>query len=344
MKALIIGFGKMGMLHAATLNYLGAFEEVIICDSSPFVREGLKNFNPGRKVYDDYRKALAGEPISLAVIAAPNHLHFPIFSDLMEKGIHTFVEKPFVTRLEEARAAGDLALKPRAKNAKTMIGYCLRFCPTYLVAKKMLEERILGTVFRFEARMYSSDVEASQTGWRFDKSEQGSGVLLDLGSHIVDLVRFLFGMPTRVAGNTESWYSKDVTDFFHAQFFYPEFTGTVEASWSMPNVRKPTPEISVIGENGTLRTTNDEVGVFLKSARGSQPSGFKKMDITELVRPVPFDLAGPYYTEQWVEFVEAVQKGTSYRNGIQESIRDHELLDLIRKSKGMPLEVAKETR
>ncbi len=47
LKALVTGFGKMGMLHAATLSSFDALDEVIVSDSSHFVREGLKTFNPG---------------------------------------------------------------------------------------------------------------------------------------------------------------------------------------------------------------------------------------------------------------------------------------------------------
>jgi predicted dehydrogenase len=335
MKALIIGFGKMGMLHAATLNSLDAVTEVILCDASALVREAVRAFSPGRKVYADYKEALERETIDLAVIATPNHVHFPVLCDLLKKKIHTFIEKPFVADFTEAQAAYDLFRRNGAPDTKIMIGYCLRFVPTYGIVKKMILEGALGKISDFEVQMYSSDVLEPQKGWRFEKSRKGSGVLLDLGSHVIDLTRFLFGMPEKVSGVTESRVSKGIEDYFKAHFFYQGFSGTVEASWSVPNIRKPTPVVSVRGENGTLTVTNDEVVTDFKKAAAGRASGRLETDIIALSRQVPFDLAGPYYTEQWLEFLEAITRKIHCQNNIMESLQDHELVDLIRGSAGV---------
>ena len=336
MKALVIGFGKMGMLHAATLNALGAAGEIIICDPSALVREAVKAFCPERKVYADYREAIERESPGLAVLAAPNHAHFSIFSDLCRRGIHTFIEKPFVADADEARQACRIAAEtaPGAR-AKVMIGYCLRFAPTFLLAKSILQAGALGKIYHFGVSMYSSDVVEAQGGWRFEKSKKGGGVLLDLGSHAVDMTRFLFGVPEKVLGTVSRWVSKDVEDYFSARFYYADFSGTLESSWSMPEVRKPALCVSVVGENGTLEAANDEVITVLKSEKPPRRSGFEKTDITRLSRPVPFDLAGPFYTEQWVELLEAIRSGKDFSNTISESLQNHELIDLIRRSEGV---------
>ena len=103
MKVLIVGFGKMGMLHAATMNSQTAVDEIIICEKSSFLKGGILNFNPSLKVYSDYSSVSQKENIDAAVIAAPTQFHKDIFCDLIQKGIHIFVEKPFVSNLEEAK-------------------------------------------------------------------------------------------------------------------------------------------------------------------------------------------------------------------------------------------------
>ncbi len=343
MEILIVGFGKMGMLHAATLKAMGVAERMVICDPSPMIRQGLKAFGSGMEVYGDLKEALGHCQPGMAVVAAPNHAHFQVIADLAVRGIPIFVEKPFVAEYAEAERIVRV-VEEKASGAKIMVGHCLRFSPTVRLAEKILSEGTLGSVRSFQAEMFSSDVEAAQRGWRFAKNKKGGGVLLDLGSHLVDLVRSFFGMPEEVSGYTEKWVSKYVEDFAQADFYYKGFSGNLRVSWSMPNIRKPTPVIWVFGENGALTVSNDEVLLYLKSAKGEYPSGYWKKDITQLEETVPFDLAGPYYTKQLVEFVDAVRSGKKFRNGIHESLEDHRLIHLIGISGKKPLRVPREDR
>ena len=339
MRALIVGFGKMGMLHAATLNAHEAVEEIVICEPSGFVADGVRSLHPRLKVYRDPAEALGKERIDLAVIATPNHTHFPIFKELFPRGIHLFIEKPFVAGLDEARAAYGLCRRDASQKTKVMIGHCLRFAFTFARAKEYLEKKALGRILHFEARMFSSDVESAESGWRFDKDHAGGGVLLDLGTHLVDLARFFFGMPRTLAGHTESWYSKNVEDYFQGVFHYPGFSGTMEGSWSVPNIRKPAAEFFITGENGTLAVTHDRLDLFLKKSASGEPAGFHAEDAVSLGKPVSFDLAGPFYALQLEHWLDSVQKNRPNANGVLDGLQNHELLELIRVSRGVEKKV-----
>lgn len=330
MNSLIIGFGKMGMLHASILNSLDDIQTLAVTESSSFIRDGLKAMNAPFSSYATYQEALASQRFDLAVIATPNDSHFGIFRDLLEKGVSVFIEKPFVTSSSEAWEA--LKLTEKNRSAKVMVGNCLRFVPIFEKAREILNEKKLGRILHFEAKMFSSDVEAAQSGWRFDKSAKGGGVLLDLGSHLIDLTRYFFGMPDSVSGHTERWYSKHVEDYFHAVFDYGEMTGVVEASWSVPGIRKPAAEFVITGEKGQMFVSND-------SLRITGDVGPVKYDASQFVTPVPFDLAGPFYTRQLMEFVEAVKSGKPNRNGIAEAVENHALIDAIRDSQYLPIKM-----
>lgn len=330
MNSLIIGFGKMGMLHASILNSLDDIQTLAVSESSSFIRDGLKVMNAPFSSYENYKEALSSASFDLAVVATPNDSHFSIFKDLLEKNISVFIEKPFVTSSEEAREALKIVSKSRG-NAKVMVGNCLRFVPIFEKAKEILNERKLGKILHFEAKMYSSDVETAQSGWRFDKSAKGGGVLLDLGSHLIDLARYFFGMPENVSGHTERWYSKHVEDYFHAIFDYGEMTGVVEASWSVPGIRKPAAEFVITGEKGQMFVSNDSLRITGENQA--------KFDASQFVTPVPFDLAGPFYTRQLMEFVEAVKTGKANRNGINEAVENHTLIDAIRESGYKPVKI-----
>lgn len=321
MRALVIGFGKMGMLHAATLNSLEPIQEVVLAENTSLIREGVRTFNSSIKTYKNYHEALEKEKIDLAVVCTPTHTHLEILKDLIQKGIPTFVEKPLAASFEEVLKIKQILEESPNPNLKIMVGYCLRFVPTFVKAKEVLDKKEIGEILNFEATMFSSDVEEAHEGWRFQKKNQGGGVLLDLGGHLVDLVRFLFGKPEKIKGETKKIYSKNVEDQVTARFDYKNFFGSLDVCWSKPGVRKAEVEIRVNGTKGTLIVSND----FIKSPSYSA-------DLSELAESVPFDLAGFFYTKQWLEFLECIQKDKLNRNNVNESLDDHEILDAIRNS------------
>lgn len=330
MKALVIGFGKMGMLHAATLSQLPRVDEVVLVENTALVVDGIKTFKPDIRVYKSCVEALEKEKYDFACVSTPTFTHFEILKTLIAKGVHSFVEKPLCSTTEEARQIRDWAQKSATPDFKIMTGYCLRFVPTFLKTKQLLDSMILGDLQHFDAKMYSSDVEEAHGGWRFQKKGAGAGVLSDLGGHLADLTRYLFGMPRAVKGELRSWYSEEVEDFAFARLEYGDFAGSFEVCWSMPNIRKAEASFEIVGSNGRLFCTNDSLEIYLKEKRGIYESGFHSVDISEMAEAVPFDLAGFFYTKQWLEFIEAVRKNTPYRNNLDESIATQKLLDAMR--------------
>ena len=155
---------------------------------------------------------------------------------------------------------------------------------------------------------FSSDVTHASSGWRFKKGASGGGVLLDLGSHLTDMLRSFFGMPGSICGAASKIVSKDVEDEFKGEWIYPTFSGDVHVSWSRPDMRKATLKISVSGDNGQLIVSDDSIQYKLDASVGSFERGSKSMSITSLESAVSFDLAGPMYTRQCLEFIEAIQK------------------------------------
>lgn len=329
MKALIIGFGKMGMLHAATLRSIADIKEMTVCESSPIIRSGLKKMQPELRVAATIDEALKNSDYDIAVIATPTDSHAELFKRLMEQSCHTFVEKPLTTCVDEANRCLEWGQNSRIK---VMVGHCLRFVPTFETAKAYLQDNILGRVQRFNASMFSSDVTSRSEGWRFQSSQKGGGVLLDLGSHLVDMVRYFFGIPDVVKGTTKKIVSREAEDSFTAEFTYPSFQGILESSWSAKNVRKPSLEINVICDEGNLKVADDQVSMELKSGRGIWGPGIHQKNITQLEKPVSFDLAGPFYTRQLEEWLNAIRLDTTHRNGLGENVQNHLLIDMIRNS------------
>ncbi len=336
MKVLVIGFGKMGMLHAATLQALPGITGVVLAEHSPLVRGALRSLAPATAVVEDFREVLRDQAIRGAVIATPTASHEPLYRELAPRLEGIFVEKPFAVSARQADEA--IAACPEDRRRCSMIGHCLRYAAPFEEAKRLIDAGALGTVRSFEASMYSSDVLTPSASWRFRPAEAGGGVLLDLGSHLVDMVRAFFGVPDSLTGRTESLVSAAAEDRFESTWTYAGFEGTVRGSWSEPEHRKVALQVAVTGANGTLAVSDDGVELELAAAAAGLPAGRHRRAITDLESPVPFDLAGPMYTRQLAAWLETMRDGgTAVANTLDENLANLRILDAIRGSGGAPV-------
>ncbi len=332
MRTLIVGFGKMGMLHAATVRMLPGGGDIVIAETSPLVRKGIAAIAPGTRVVADYAEALADPSLTHAVIATPTASHAPIFRRIAERVPRIFVEKPFAADRASAQAAADCL--PPGSRGGVRVGHCIRFSPLFLEAKRLLDAGAIGTIGHFDATMFSSDVLKPAKSWRFKGAAAGGGVLLDLGSHLVDMTRFFFGMPDELTGLTESLVSAGTEDRFESEWSYAGFSGRVEASWSKPDCRKASLQIRVQGSNGELFVSDDAVELRLASAAAGVAAGTTRRSITSLEHAVPFDLAGTVYAMQLEAWWNAPLQSSPAVNSLDESLADLGLLDAIRGSQG----------
>jgi predicted dehydrogenase len=145
LKAGIIGLGKMGISHAAIVAPHRDVELVAVCDTSSLVLEGFRKFTKVR-VYDDYKKMIDSEALDFVVIATPTKYHFPMVKYALEKGIHTFCEKPFSLTIREGEEL--VALADR-KNMVNQVGYHNHFIGTFRELKRLLQKGYSGRTGSF---------------------------------------------------------------------------------------------------------------------------------------------------------------------------------------------------
>ena len=132
--------------------------------------------------------------------------HRPIFHAeiaiaALDAGKHVLCEKPLAMTVAEAEAIQAAARNSRGRFA---VAFNYRFVPAIQLARQIIAEGRLGRIYHFRAR-YLQDWLASPDApmsWRLDKQRAGSGVLGDLGAHIIDLAHFLVGPMTEIVGHT----------------------------------------------------------------------------------------------------------------------------------------------
>lgn len=207
-----IGLGNMAKAHLNHLRRFPAFRLVAICDMNETSvqtwgdAEGLSV----EQRYTQYRDIIADPKVDVIVCVTPNNTHAEIIEACMKAGKPFMAEKPFTRTFEEASALMELY----TRNPKpSMIGFSYRYHPQFRYVKQLIDSGKIGRV-RHVFIQYLQGWGAASLGrkmaWRFDKNITGTGTLGDLGSHMIDMARYLVGEFEDVAGRLATFVTERV--------------------------------------------------------------------------------------------------------------------------------------
>lgn len=171
-----------------------------------------------KDVYSDYNKLLGDPRIDAVIISLPTFLHAQVAIKAAEHGKHVLVEKPLARNFNEG-----LSITSAAKEygVKLMVGYPLRFIPQFADLKRFLKSGILGDVQIAAANTISSGPFFHRTeygtprpvpSWWFDKTLTGGGALIDLGSHLINLLSWYFGDVDSIRSQLGHRFNMDLED------------------------------------------------------------------------------------------------------------------------------------
>ena len=195
LKAGIIGAGGISRCHLQGYRALGDRVEVVsCCDIEPgkaqkYAEEyGLKSY------YDNCYDMLKNEALDLVSVTTWNSAHAECAIAALNAGCHVICEKPMAMNAEEAQAMQEAA----ERNGKLlMIGFVRRHGNDAYLAKELVENGDLGEVYFAKASYLRR--AGFPGGWFGDKSRSGGGPLIDLGVHVIDLVKYVIGNPKPVS-------------------------------------------------------------------------------------------------------------------------------------------------
>jgi len=205
----IIGFGWMGRVHAQAYSRLRHHypdlatvpELIAIADEVPDRALSAARQFKAEMAVTDWRKLVDAPDIGAVSVTAPNFLHREIGTAVINAHKHLWIEKPVGLDAADALAVARAA---DAGGVQTAVGFNYRNAPAVAAARGLVASGQLGTVTH--GRFYFlSDYAAHPDGalsWRFQRARGGNGVLGDLASHGVDLVRHLLGEVESVIADT----------------------------------------------------------------------------------------------------------------------------------------------
>jgi predicted dehydrogenase len=140
---------------------------------------------------DDYADLLANTELDAIVLSIPNHLHFPQAAQALQAGKSVVIDKPFTVTSEEAKQL--IKLAKDVKKTLTVF-HNRRLDGGYFTLLEYFDKNALGEIVQFEARFDRYRKELRPNSWK-EKPMPGSGILYDLGSHLIDQSLQLFGVP-----------------------------------------------------------------------------------------------------------------------------------------------------
>jgi predicted dehydrogenase len=139
--------------------------------------------------YTDYRQLIAQGGLDAVVVAAPDDQHLEMTLAAIDKGLHVLCEKPLANNAADARRMLEAAER---RGVRHMVLFTWRWQPHYQFLKSMIDEGALGRIYRAQFSFIGGFARDMVYQWRQDPA-RANGVLGDLGSHMIDLMRWYFG-------------------------------------------------------------------------------------------------------------------------------------------------------
>jgi len=216
----IIGTGGMGSGHAAYMKDLAEVELTAVCDLNADVcQQTAEKFEvPGFQQHIDL---LDSGLVDLVLIATPHYDHPLLAMDAFERGIHVLSEKPIAVTV---RAADEMIAAAMRSNCIFGVMYQMRCEPVYFTAKKLIDDGLVGDIYRTNMVMgwFRSQAYYDSGTWRATWGGEGGGVLINQAPHLLDLFTWYAGLPKRITGGVRTRiHDIEVEDEAFAILEYP---------------------------------------------------------------------------------------------------------------------------
>lgn len=272
-KTAILGFGLSGrVFHARVLRSLPDFKiHSVVTSRIGEVAQEL----PGVVVADSAQEVFADKEVDLVIVATPNQEHARLAIEALESGKHVVVEKPFAVSSQEALRVVECA----ARSGKVLsVFHNRRWDNGFRTLKGLLEKNALGELYQYEARYERFRPTVASGRWR-ENSQPGSGVLYDLGSHLLDQAYHLFGRPKGVFCDLRAQRQGAATDdYFVILLDYGSLQVRLHAG-------------CVVGHPGPVLQAHGDRGSFIKHGLDPQEE-LLKAGLTPETATAPWGIDG----------------------------------------------------
>ena len=360
----LIGHKFMGRAHTHAYTDLPIFFDTdftiikhTLCSNEDSVFEVAKKWG-FKQASKDWNEVINNPDIDVIDIAAPSAIHAEVAIAAAKAGKHVFCEKPLALSMQDA-----IEMTRAVKKAKVIsgIGFNYRKVPALALAKKMIDDNLLGDLFHFRG-VYQQDWAIDPSYplvWRLQKKAAGYGTHGDMGAHVFDIARFLVGEISQVCSLQETFFTKrplpaaadglratasdtygevDVDDasLNLIRFHNKKTVGYVEATRYGTGHRNQN-RIEISGSKGSLIFDMEKMNEIeyynVQDPEGFQ--GFRTIQVGETIHPYMSSWwpaghligYGETFINQAFDFYSAISHNTDYHPNFEDGLICQEILD-----------------
>jgi len=341
----MVGYGFIGKVHTYGYRNMSLYYDnlpfkvrlVGVCTSRMETAQKAKEQGGFVFATTDYKDLLSRKDIQIIDCSLPNYLHKDVVVAALKAGKHVYCEKPLALNLREANEIYEVA---KDSGVRHQVTFQYRFIPAIMRAKQLIDEGSVGEMFSIRGVYLHSScvVQPTRTAysWKAEYEKVGGGVLVDLGSHLIDLTRYMAGEFKRVRALVKNFTSPDKrTDDLAIIDVEMQngAVGTLEAS-KMATGTNDELRLEIHGLKGALRFNSMEPN-WLEFYDNTEPDtpiggmkGFKRIDTIQKY-PEPPGIPMPKFSIGWIRyhvaclhaFLNAIAKGTEpspdFKDGLE---------------------------
>ncbi len=329
----IIGFGWIARdVHYP--NYLTISDEceiTAVCDINPKALENAtaKTGLTGDRLFTDYKELIDSGLCDAVDICTPNYLHCEIAKYALNAGLGVSMEKPAGINVDEVKEVEALG---KEKGLPVFICFTWRHRATLRFLKDLVDEGTVGEIHHIFIKCIKDSAlwKGRRLEWRFEKEKAGTGVLCDLGSHMIDLLNWLgtdvqglqanYGtfVKTRQKIDSDEW--ADVTTDDWANIILDLKNGSsanISLSRGCATCSALT-EVEIYGKDGYLKFNESEgANITIRTTSGIRE-----------VRPLPESYGDPKLLRQCKSFVDLLNgKSDKYTTTVSDGLNAQYILD-----------------
>jgi predicted dehydrogenase len=358
----MIGYAFMGKAHSAAYRDVARYFPDLklqpllkaICGrNEKAVAHAAQQF--GWESYETDAMALINRnDIDVVDVSSPGYAHKEQVIAAAKAGKHIICEKPIANNLKDARA---MATAVEKAGVKSLVMFNYRRVPAVSLAREMIQAGEIGEIYQIRARYLQDWIAdpAFPMVWRLDKTQAGSGALGDIGSHIIDLARFLVGEFTDVSALMKTFIkerplgpkSKETgtVTVDDAAAWIANFDngaiGTFEATRFARGVKNGN-GFEIYGSKGSLMFDLEDMNRlrFWSAKDSPRLQGFREILVTEPGHPFmqgwwpPGHIIGYQHTfvNTLYDFFTALSKNQDGSPNMQDGVKAQQVLEAVEKS------------
>lgn len=355
----MIGYKFMGKAHSNAWRQVGRFFDVpfepvlkVVCGRNRDGAEHAARAFGWEEAATSWEAVVAREDVDIVDICTPGDSHEPIAVAAAEAKKTVFCEKPLANTLDEAKRMLEAV---RANNVVHMLCHNYRRAPAVALAKRLIDEGRVGRIHHYRGTYLQDWIvdPAFPRVWRLEKSKAGSGALGDIGSHSIDLARYLVGEIVEVSSLLETFVKErplpedpsktgpvDVDD---AALMLVRFDngaiGTIEGT-RFATGRKNYNRFEINGSKGSIAFDLERMNELELYVQEGPESGFRTILATDASHPYiagwwpPGHIVGyeHTFTHTVLDLLGAVEKNSIPSPNFEDGVRNQMVLDAVERA------------